>query len=210
MVAERLDHWRRNGLFPAYSSWRYVDASKELQVSADIDDCKFATFNFFSHLTCGAWLALYHITNEIQLWGRSLGAMLRGSTLGEADQIIGEAAVCSGWTRMEGQGSWNVQQFLFKIQTCIFVCFTMLCKIQRFILGTGPWQLFYIHISTFQNRVWEIYHKSMVVYLISNITVDVSIFTVNHCLSTNLEPRWGLWWPFVWCPLLQPFWLRFW
>ena len=70
--------------------------------------------------------------------GGSLGAMLRGSTSDEADQIIGEAAVCSGWTRMEGQGSWNVQQFLFKIQTCIFVCFTMLCKIQRFILGTGP------------------------------------------------------------------------
>ena len=46
--------------------------------------------------------------------GGSLGAMLRGSTLDEADQIIGEAAVCSGWTRMEGQGSWNVQQFRLK------------------------------------------------------------------------------------------------
>ena len=32
---------------------------------------------------------------EVQFWG-------------EAHQIIGEAAICSVWTRMEGQGSWNV------------------------------------------------------------------------------------------------------
>ena len=53
MIAERLDHRGRNGSFPAYSSGRCVDASKEPQVSADIDDCKLATFSFFGHLRCG-------------------------------------------------------------------------------------------------------------------------------------------------------------
>lgn len=67
MVAERLNHQGRNSSFPAYSSWRCVDAPKNPQVSADIDDHKLATFSFFSHLRCGEQLACYHITNEIQL-----------------------------------------------------------------------------------------------------------------------------------------------
>ena len=142
--------------------------------------------------------------------GGSLGAILWGSILGRSPSDNRWSCRLLGLDKDGGARKLECLAVSFKIQICIFVCFTMLCKIQRFILGTGPWQLFYIHISTFQNRVWEIYHKSMVVYLISNITVDVSIFTVNHCLSANLEPRRGLWWPFVWCPLLQPFWLRFW
>lgn len=42
----------------------------------------------------------------------SLGAMLRGSTLGDTQQIIGEAADCSGWTRMEGQGDRVFSSFM--------------------------------------------------------------------------------------------------
>lgn len=60
--------------------------------------------------------------------------MLRGSTLSDTYQIIGESADCSGWTRMEGQGGMVecVQQFHVKYR---LVCFTMLCKIQVFYSG---------------------------------------------------------------------------
>ena len=96
--------------------------------------------------------------------------MLRGSTLGDTQQIIGEAADCSGWTGTEGQGGRVCSAVSCKIQTCN-LCFTMLCKIQFW--ETGDQQLFHIQISAFQDRVWELIHKSMVVYLISNITVSV-------------------------------------
>ena len=99
--------------------------------------------------------------------------MLRGSTLDEADQIIGEAAVCSGWTRMEGQGSWNVQQFRVKYRLVYLYVLGCYVKYQDLFWETGDRQLFHMQISAFQNRVWEIIHKSMVVYLISNITVCI-------------------------------------
>ena len=69
-----------------------------------------------------------------------------------------------------GKGVECVQQFHVKYRL-VFVCFTMLCKIQFW--ETGDQQLFHIQISAFQDRVWELIHKSMVVYLISNITVSV-------------------------------------
>ena len=101
--------------------------------------------------------------------GGSLGAMLRGSTLDKADQIIGEAAVCSGWTRMEGQGSWNVQQFCVKYRLVYLYVLRCYVKYKDLFWETGDRQLFHIQISAFQNRVWEIIHKSMVVYLISKL-----------------------------------------
>ena len=63
--------------------------------------------------------------------------MLRGSTLDEADQIIGEAAVCSGWTRMEGQGSWNVQQFRVKYRLVYLYVLRCYVKYKDLFLGQG-------------------------------------------------------------------------
>ena len=55
---------------------------------------------------------------------------------------------------------------------------------------TGDRQLFHIQISAFQNRVWEIIHKSMVVYLISNITVDTfHLFSIVDSTMTFSFPH---------------------
>ena len=55
---------------------------------------------------------------------------------------------------------------------------------------TGDRQLFHIQISAFQNRVWEIIHKSMVVYLISNITVRKSYALKSTAMSTDHHVAW--------------------
>lgn len=36
------------------------------------------------------------------------------------------------------------------------------------------------------------------------------LFTVKDCLSTNLEPRRGRWWPFAWCSVQRPCGARIW
>ena len=118
------------------------------------------------------WVAdSYHIEWDTALKEESLGAMLWDSTLGDTQQIVGEAAYCSDWTRMEGQGSWNVQQFRLKYRLVYLYVLRCYVKYKDLFWETGDRQLFHIQISAFQNRVWEIVHKSMVVYLISNITV---------------------------------------
>ena len=93
--------------------------------------------------------------------------------MGDTQQIVGEAADCSDWTRMEGQGSWNVQQFRLKYRLVYLYVLRCYVKYKDLFWETGDRQLFHIQISAFQNRVWEIIHKSMVVYPISNITVHV-------------------------------------
>lgn len=52
--------------------------------------------------------------------GGSLEVMLRSPTLGDAQQIIGEAADCSGCTRMEGQGGVR-SAVSCDVQTCNYV-----------------------------------------------------------------------------------------
>lgn len=69
---------------------------------------------------------------------------------------------------LDKDGVECVQQFRVKYR---LVCFTMLCKIQRFILGNwGIGSYATSGLARFKMG-WEIIHKSMAVYLISNITV---------------------------------------